>query len=352
MGLYYTCDAHLSSPRFRRSARLPALQRLARAQSRVSCARRRSLADRRPGAGTARARNRHPMERSVGRCAARVARDGPRDVLRREAHRHRAGRPLLSGHGRWRRSAARAALRAAVAAEVPRRAATHRAHAPRRLVRTEALSRRAPQELAHRDGARLPRLPARILSAAASELAESRLATQASVVRARGAARSARAGDRYNRPLLMKLLGSLASPYTRKVRVVAAEKKIECELELVDVNPVENPVNARNPLGQVPTLVLDDGTALYDSRVIVDFLDARPPISRLIPEETRDRVTVRRWEALADGVLDAGLLVRYELQRPKHERSKGWSDKQLARMHRGTALMPHELAERAWCHAV
>ena len=119
----------------------------------------------------------------------------------------------------------------------------------------------------------------------------------------------------------MKLLGSLASPYTRKVRVVAAEKKIECELELVDVNPVENPVNTHNPLGKVPTLVLDDGTALYDSRVIVEFLDARSPLGRLIPEETRDRMAVRRWEALADGVLDAGLLVRYEAQRKELERS-------------------------------
>jgi glutathione S-transferase len=107
----------------------------------------------------------------------------------------------------------------------------------------------------------------------------------------------------------MKLLASLASPYTRKVRVVLAEKKIECELELVDVQPAENAVNAHNPLGKVPTLVLDDGTPLFDSRVIVEFLDARAPINRLIPDETRERVAVRRWEALADGVLDAGLLV-------------------------------------------
>ena len=148
----------------------------------------------------------------------------------------------------------------------------------------------------------------------------------------------------------MKLLGSLASPYTRKVRVVLAEKKIDCELELVDVHPIDNAVNASNPLGKVPTLVLDDGTALYDSRVIADFLDARSPISRLIPEETRDRVAVRRWEALADGVLDAGLLVRYEGQREKRERSKPWIDKQVARMHRALAVMARDLAERPWCH--
>src|SRR5437870_88781 len=148
----------------------------------------------------------------------------------------------------------------------------------------------------------------------------------------------------------MKLLASLASPYTRKVRVVLAEKKIECDLELVDVNPVDNPVNAANPLGKVPTLVLDDGMALYDSRVIVEFLDARSPINRLIPEETRERVAVRRWEALADGVLDAGLLVRYEGTRDKKEQSKAWVDKQLGRMHRGVAQLAAELGERTWCH--
>ena len=149
----------------------------------------------------------------------------------------------------------------------------------------------------------------------------------------------------------MKLLASLASPYTRKVRVVLTEKKIECELELADVNPVENPVNVSNPLGKVPTLVLDDGTALYDSRVIVEFLDARSPINRLIPDETRDRVMVRRWEALADGVLDAGLLVRYEGLRDKKERSKVWVDKQVARVRRGVAVIAAELEGRNWCHA-
>jgi glutathione S-transferase len=148
----------------------------------------------------------------------------------------------------------------------------------------------------------------------------------------------------------MKLLASLASPYTRKVRVVLAEKKIDCELELADVQPVDNPVNPHNPLGKVPTLVLDDGTPLFDSRVIVEFLDARSPINRLIPDETRERVAVRRWEALADGVLDAGLLVRYEALRPKQERSAAWVEKQVARMHRGMALVAKDLEGRNWCY--
>ena len=137
----------------------------------------------------------------------------------------------------------------------------------------------------------------------------------------------------------MKLLGSLASPFTRKVRVVLLEKKIECDLELVDVQPVDNAVNAHNPLGKIPTLLLDDGTALYDSAVIVEFLDAVSPISRLIPDETRPRMAVRRWEALADGVVDAGMLVRAGFQ----------LEKQLARMHRGMARLAADLEGRPWC---
>ena len=147
----------------------------------------------------------------------------------------------------------------------------------------------------------------------------------------------------------MKLLAALISPYSRKVRVVLTEKKIDCEMQMVDVAPADNPVNPHNPLGKIPTLVLDDGTALYDSRVIVEFLDGVSPISRLIPEATRDRVAVRRWEALADGVLDAGLLVRYESLRDKKEQSKAWSDKQLARMKRGMEQIAKEIG--AYCHA-
>jgi glutathione S-transferase len=148
----------------------------------------------------------------------------------------------------------------------------------------------------------------------------------------------------------MKLLGSPLSPYTRKVRVVLAEKKIDCDFEVADVNPPENPVNALNPLGKVPTLMLDDGTALFDSRVIVEFLDGASPLARLIPEENRERVAVRRWEALADGALDAGLLIRYESLRPKKEQSAAWTGKQAGKLTRSLAMIAAELGDRAWCH--
>ena len=149
--------------------------------------------------------------------------------------------------------------------------------------------------------------------------------------------------------MTMKLLGAPASPYTRKVRIVLAEKRIECDVERVDVQPADNPVNRHNPLGKIPTLVLDDGTALYDSRVIVEFLDQASPIARLIPEDNRERIAVRRWEALADGILDAGLLVRYESLRPQNEQSAAWVGKQAARMRRGLALLEADLGEKPWC---
>ena len=149
--------------------------------------------------------------------------------------------------------------------------------------------------------------------------------------------------------MTMKLLASPASPFARKVRIVLAEKRIDCDVERVDVQPVENPVNEHNPLGKIPTLVLDDGTALYDSRVIVEFLDNASPIARLIPEDNRERVAVRRWEALADGVLDAGILVRYESLRPENERSAAWVGKQATRMRRGLAQMQADLGDKPWC---
>jgi len=147
----------------------------------------------------------------------------------------------------------------------------------------------------------------------------------------------------------MKLLGSLTSPYTRKVRIMLAEKRIECELELVDVNAPENPVIPRNPLSKIPTLILDDGASLFESRVIVEFLDNASPIARLIPADKRARIAVRRWEALADGVLDAGLLIRYESLRPKKEQSASWTDKQLGKLNRGIDMLAGDLGERTWC---
>ena len=110
----------------------------------------------------------------------------------------------------------------------------------------------------------------------------------------------------------MKLIGSLTSPYVRKVRIAAMEKHIDLEF-VVDVpwNP-DTKVGEYNPLGKVPVLVQDDGATVFDSRVIVEYLDTVTPVSRLIPEGNRQRIAVKRWEALADGVTDSAALIFIE----------------------------------------
>src|SRR5258705_6743332 len=110
---------------------------------------------------------------------------------------------------------------------------------------------------------------------------------------------------------MMKLIGALTSPYVRKVRIVMAEKKLDYQFDLVDVW-TEDTILKSNPLGKVPCLVLEGGEAVFDSRVIVEYVDTRSPVSRLIPEAGRERTEVRTWEALADGVLDAAILARLE----------------------------------------
>ena len=148
----------------------------------------------------------------------------------------------------------------------------------------------------------------------------------------------------------MKLLGSVPSPFTRKVRIVLAEKRVECAFELVDVMAADSPVPAHNPLGKVPVLVLDDGATLYDSRVIAEFLDTVSPIGRLIPEESRGRIAVRRWEALADGTIDAGILIRYEQARESKLQSAAWIARQTGKLERGLAEMARDLGDKPWCH--
>jgi glutathione S-transferase len=148
----------------------------------------------------------------------------------------------------------------------------------------------------------------------------------------------------------MKLIGSLPSPFTRKARIVAAEKRVEYVWEVQNVWAPDSSVADYNPLGKVPVLVLDDGTALYDSRVICEFLDSVSPIGKLIPADHRERIEVRRWEALADGVLDAAVLARLEGQRPAGERSQSWIDRQMGKVARGLDALDIQIGTRQWCH--
>jgi len=147
----------------------------------------------------------------------------------------------------------------------------------------------------------------------------------------------------------MKLIGSDASPFARKVRIVLAEKKMDCEFASEDPWGENSGIWQSNPLGQVPVLLLEDGKPIFDSRVIVEFLDNASPRGKLIPADNRERIEVRRWEALADGVLDAGVLVRRERARPKSQQSAAWIERQLMKVDAGLQLMAQDLGDNPWC---
>jgi glutathione S-transferase len=147
----------------------------------------------------------------------------------------------------------------------------------------------------------------------------------------------------------MKLIGSLTSPYVRKVRVVLAEKKLDYQFELEDVWHADTDIQLFNPLGKVPCLVMEDGGALFDSRVIVEYLDTLSPYNRLIPQAGRERAAVRCWEALADGVLDAAVAVFKERQRSPETQSQEWIDRQLGKINASLKSMSEGLADQAAC---
>ena len=130
----------------------------------------------------------------------------------------------------------------------------------------------------------------------------------------------------------MKLIGSLTSPYVRKVRIVFAEKKIEIPLVLENVWASDTQIARSNPLGKVPCLILNDGGAMFDSRVIAEYVDTLSPANRLIPATGKERAAVKTWEALADGILDASILARLEATwRPTELQSKAWIDRQISK---------------------
>jgi len=149
----------------------------------------------------------------------------------------------------------------------------------------------------------------------------------------------------------MKIIGSLTSPYVRKVRIVFLEKKLEAALELENVWDAKTQISSLNPLGKVPCLILDDGEAIYDSRVIVEYADTLSPVGKLIPTESRERATVKTWEALADGIMDAGILARLEATwRPAEQQSQAWIERQIGKVEAALSQMSQELGENAWCH--
>lgn len=147
----------------------------------------------------------------------------------------------------------------------------------------------------------------------------------------------------------MKLFCSLPSPFARKVRALAAEKGLPLELVLVDVLDPASPVAALNPLRKVPCLVDEQGEAWFDSPVICEWLDAMPG-PRLIPEAFEARMRVKRIEALADGLMDAGVAIRLEsvwAGRTAEQRSAAWMDWQWLKVEGAIDELERRLAGRA-----
>jgi glutathione S-transferase len=153
----------------------------------------------------------------------------------------------------------------------------------------------------------------------------------------------------------MKLIGSLASPYARKVRVVLAEKKLDYTFVLEDVWSADSTITQYNPLGQVPCLLMEGAEPMFDSRVIVEYLDTLSPVGKLIPGSGRDRAEVKTWEAMADGVMDAAVSARMEatwVGRSKAQRSPQWIERQLKKINTTLDAMNLGLGDKPFCTGI
>lgn len=147
----------------------------------------------------------------------------------------------------------------------------------------------------------------------------------------------------------MKLLASKTSPYARKVRILLAEKQIPFELVEESAWNADTTVPRYNPLNKVPVLVLDDGTCLYDSSVIAEYLDPLgAPV--FIPPAGLDRAKVRRDEALGNGITDAGIAIYLERKRVASLQDPAWMARQKGKVEAGIAALERELGGKAYLH--
>ena len=140
----------------------------------------------------------------------------------------------------------------------------------------------------------------------------------------------------------MILKSSPASPFGRKVRIAASLLGLADKIDVreTDLNDPADSIRVQNPIGKIPTLILDDGTVYYDSRVILEYLDHLAGGGRIIPREPKTRFAALRLQALCDGILDASLLLVYESRyRPAEMRVQSWIDRQADKVARGLAAL-------------
>ncbi|MBV1705765.1 MAG: glutathione S-transferase family protein [Hyphomicrobiales bacterium] len=142
------------------------------------------------------------------------------------------------------------------------------------------------------------------------------------------------------------LRSSPPSPFARKVILAAAVAGLSDAFTLVvaDTNDEHDSLRQQNPLGKIPCLILDDGTALYDSRVIVEWLDMQAGGNVLIPHAPAERLRVLTFQALCDGLMDAAVVTRYEfVMREESIRSARWLAHQAGKIERALAVMAKQV---------
>ena len=141
---------------------------------------------------------------------------------------------------------------------------------------------------------------------------------------------------------MMILRSSPSSPFGRKVRIAAAVLGLDAamKVEATDTTDVNDSVRQQNPLGKIPVLIDEDGTAYYDSRVILDYLDDRAGGGKIVPRPAKERLAALRLQALCDGILDASILTIYETRWRKAEMHEPkWLEHQAGKVARGLAAL-------------
>ncbi len=148
----------------------------------------------------------------------------------------------------------------------------------------------------------------------------------------------------------IQLLGGLSSPFTRKIRILIAEMNIP--FDYLPENPAGeiNQIIPHNPLGKVPVIIVDGTQEIYDSRVIIEYLEWLSPSPALIPPGGMERIAVKRWEALADGICDAGVVCQLEHRRPPEKKHQVAIHRQTRKFERGVEMASKQLGDNQWCH--
>lgn len=146
----------------------------------------------------------------------------------------------------------------------------------------------------------------------------------------------------------MNLIIAKPSPYARKARIALIEKSIDCKIVVDNPWLKDTKINAANPLGKVPALILDDGAVVHDSKVIIEYLETLEASPGLLPAQPQQRVAHKQVEAIADGICDAIVLIALEGARPAEKRSDAWVERQRKKIVAGVAELERLLGEGEW----